>query len=185
MNSVYVVYHSTNEILEHIETYFNEQCKKESILLNQNVDVIPAKYASQIEFVTTSSKYHECKDFVRKTIDTTIYKEVLFDGSLNNIFVMYQNDIDAYWCIPAPVNKLITSYFPNKNDNIFKKAKYTIFLKVDTTKILIGITDSYYQAQKLIELSCGEKVNFPAPKDEKLEHVAHSCGLIEYVIKNI
>jgi hypothetical protein len=185
MNTMYVVYHSTNETLNHIETYFNEQCKKENIILNENIDIIPAKYASQVEFVTTNSKYKECKDFVRKNIDTSIYKEVLFDGSLNNIFIMYQNDIDVYWCFPIPINKLITSYYPSKNDNIFKKAKFTIFLKVNDTKILIGISDSYYQAQKLIEASCSEKINISAPKNDKDEHVAHSCGLIEYIIKGI
>ena len=184
MSYVYVVYSSSVEVLNEIEKYCEVDIKKENIIFNEHVDIIPAKYAPQLEFVTSSAKFQDCKTYIKKNIDITSYKEILYDGSLNDIFVMYKNEVDAYWAIRIPLNRMVTSYYPNKNESVYKKAKFIVFLKAGDAKVLVGITDCYFQVQKLIESSCGQKIAIDTIPNDKEEHKIHSCNGVEYIVKN-
>lgn len=169
---MYVVYRSTNEILKQIELYHQ----------NDNIDIIPEKCATQVEYVTASYKFKECKDFVKKIVNVSDYKEILFDGSMNSIFVLFQNDIESFWSVRIGLNKMITSYYPSKHDNKYKKVNYAVFIHHNDSKVLIGIADTFFQVQKLIETSCGSTVIIDSHNDRD-ETVIHSNDGVKYIVK--
>lgn len=96
MTHVFLLYSSSNDSLEKLDAHINKS--NSSNALGNVYDIIPANLVCDFEFLTSSSKFKDCKDFVKKNKDLTNFKEILYDGNINDLNTIYTNEDEAYWC---------------------------------------------------------------------------------------
>jgi hypothetical protein len=180
MSHIFLAYSSSKECLEKLDLHINKS--NSSNALGNVYDIIPFNLASQVNFLTSSYKFKECKEYVKKSINLENYKEVLYDGNINDLNTIYTDNDEAYWVLRVPVNRLISSYLPSKVNHQNKKETFMIFVKDEEKDVLIGVADSRVQIFKLIE----ETTNVSVSKREITGDVCEIvCANNTFVIKKM
>jgi len=141
MNHMYVVYSSSKEIFEKFEAY---RASNATNVITNEFDIIPNFIAPNVDFIYTGAKFKDCKDYLKKNIDVSKFEEVLFDGSIDDVSVVFQNTDIMYWIIRVPVNRFLTSYVPHKNEVHLNKGNFIVFVqaKNNSHKIFLGIANT-------------------------------------------
>lgn len=148
MTHIFLAYTSDKETFDKLDEYTS----KENKFLNfeYSREIIPNNLLHKIEFLVSSYKFKDCKDYIKKSIDTTKFQEILYDGSINDLHTIYINGEKVYWILRVPINTPITSFLPIKKMEV-KKDTYLIFMN----NILMGVANSKIQIFSLIENLCG------------------------------
>jgi hypothetical protein len=143
MSHIFLLYQSDVETLKALDDHFDKEGKS---------FIIPEDLLNKIIFLTSSYKFKDCKEFARKNI-TPDFKEILYDGSVNDLHTIYRSEDEAYWVLRIPINKLIINRLASKN--ISKKDTFLVFHQ----DVLIGVVNSKVQIFSLIEKFCDEELS--------------------------
>ncbi len=169
MSHIFLLYQSSKDVLDKIDAHITK-CNSSNALGNV-YDIIPDNLAMEVKFLISSYKFKDCKDFIKKNIDMVNFKEVLYDGNINDLNTIYISEEEAYWILRAPINKIITSYLPDKNVSKTKKETFLVLVKDGEKKVLIGVADSKIQIYKLIEEISYDKNIFATTKNNKFQNL--------------
>lgn len=119
------------------------------------------------EMLLVANSFKDCKKHVKTLLGNKNsfdqYEEVLFDGSVdNNSLIFKSKNLDeenfdkVFWVSYTPINNLLSKFVPKEKKNLF--ALYVAPLD-KSYKVLIGVTDSFINLQKLVEESSGLKIS--------------------------
>jgi len=200
MTHHFVLGKSAKNVYDEIEAHINK-CNSSNALGNK-YDIIPSNLITKIKFLHSASKFKECKDYFKSLILSKEFKEissdlslkeVVFDGSINDLSAIFTSDSLVFWILRIPMNTLITSYTGDKHRMIHKSC-YTVHFRSSKVsnedfEIFIGATSSFLCACRLIEESSGSDIITPelsarnGSSGNKVIEIQTSLGI--YKIKNL
>jgi hypothetical protein len=180
MYHFYILASSSNETYISLENHINK-CNSSNALGNK-YDVIPSTLQSQINILHTSQKFKECKEYYKTHHLNSDFKEVLFDGNINDLNAIFQNEHTTFWVLRVLANTLLSSLFPKVPSKITSH-KYLVFQVLNNKeKFLIGICNTLFHAHRVIEDSCDTKIPDLDFELSVNEEKTINIGLLEYVV---